>query len=203
MPVSFTSVAYFYCKHGDAARDSCDGIFRAILAQLLVQNEDIVPYFNSHLLALTRDPLKSEGLGSLVEAVLGVLGLVYLVIDGLDEIDRNERNRFLSTILPLVKAQLGGDEGCRARIKLFISSRGEDDIRTNLNSIGRTWRKPYEITTGDNHEDIAFYVSFRVQELQNKFGIDDLRREKISKDVCERAGGLYNPCYKLGYFYHC
>ena len=195
MPVSFTSVAYFYCKHGDAARDSCNGIFQAILAQLLVQNEDIVPYFNSHLLALTRDPLKSEGLGSLVEAVLGVLGLVYLVIDGLDEIDRSERNKFFSIILPLVKARFGGDEGCRARVKLFISSRGEDDIRTNLNSIGRTWRKSYEITAGDNHEDIAFYVSFRAQELQNKFGIDDLRREEISKDVCERAGGAYVLCY--------
>ena len=198
MPVSSISVAYFYCKHGDAARDSCSGMFRAILAQLLVQNEDIVPYFNSHLLALTSDPLKSEGLGSLVEAVLGVLGLVYIVIDGLDEIDRSERNEFFNIMLPLVKAQISRDEGCRARIKLFISSRGEDDISMNLNSIGRTWRKPYKISGDDNHEDIAFYASFRTQELQNKFGIEDLRREEILNEVCKRAGGAYDHCHIFG-----
>ena len=193
MPVPSASVAYFYCKHGDATRDSSDGIFRAILAQLLVQNEDIVPYFNNHRLALTNDPLKSDGLRSLVEAVLGVLGRVYLVIDGLDEIDRSERNEFFNIILPLMKSQISGDAGCRARIKLFISSRGEGDIRTNLNSLGRTWRKSYEITGGDNHEDIGFYISFRAQELQNRFGVDDLRREEISKDVCKRVGGSHDP----------
>ena len=127
--VPSTSVAYFYCKHGDIARESCNGIFRAILAQLLEQNSEIVPYFNSHQLALTHDPLKSEGLKSLVRTVFRVLNLVYLVIDGLDEIDRKERKQFLSIILPLVKAQHKEDTGCR--IKLFISSRGEDDIRIN------------------------------------------------------------------------
>lgn len=180
------SVAYFYCKGGDTTRDSCDAIFRAILAQLLAQNSDIVPYFNSHHLALTHDPLKSEGLKSLVRAILTVLGVVYLVIDGLDEIDRSQRAEFFGVILPLLKSQLND---ARYRIKLFLSSRGEEDIRTNLHSIGRILRKSYEITSDDNHTDIACYVSYRAQELQRKFRLDDFRTVQITKDVCQRAGG--------------
>ena len=190
--LSSLSVAYFYCKQGDASRDTCGGIFRAILAQLLEQNLDIVPYFNTHKLALTHDPLKSSGLRSLVETVFKVLDLVYLVIDGLDEIDRRERAEFFGIILPLLKSQLNKDVGYR--MKLFISSRREDDIEANLSSIGRTRRKSYEITGGDNHKDIVLYVSLRVQELQKKFGFDDTRREEISRDVCSRAGGAYYIC---------
>ena len=189
------SVAYFYCKHGDSTRDSCDAIFRGILAQLLVQNPDIVPYFNSHKLALIHDPLKSNGLKSLVNTVFKVLGVVYLVIDGLDEVDRSERKKFFRLILPLLNSgdsRVGDDGGYR--IKLFISSRGEDYIRKAVHSFVRTWRKSYEITGDDNHRDIAFYVSSRVRELQEKFGLDDSRREEIFKKACSRAGGGYG-CY--------
>ena len=189
--MSFISVAYFYCKDGDTARDSCDGICRAILAQLLEQNSDIIPYFNSHQLALAHDPLRSAGLKALVETIFGVLSLVYLVIDGLDEIDRSERKEFFNIILPLVKSQLRLNEDVGCRIKLFISSRGEDDIRTNRDSIGRTWRKSYGITRDDNHKDIASYVSQRAQELRNKFRLEQSRREEIYKSVCSRAGGAF------------
>ena len=190
---SSISVAYFYCKHGDGTRDSCDAVFRGILAQLLAQNPDIIPYFSLHQLELIRDPLKSDGLRSLVKTIFEVLDLVYLVVDGLDEIGQGEREKFFSFIVPLVRSQLGGDTG--DNIKLFISSRGEDDIRKSIYSIGRTSRKSYEIAGGDNCDDIAFYVFLRVQELQNKFGFDNSRREEISRQVCGRAGGAYSHCH--------
>ena len=158
-----------------------------------MQNSDIVPYFNSHQEALIHDPLKSDGLKSLVHTIFKVLGLVYLVIDGLDEIDRSERAKFFLFILPLVKPQdsrVSSDTGYR--VKVFISSRGEDDIRKCINSVGGTLRKSYEISKDDNYRDIAFYVSLRTRELQNKFRFDYLRREKISNDICERAGGAYD-----------
>ena len=161
-----------------------------------MQNPDIVPYFNSHREALIHDPLKSNGLKSLVGTIFKVLGLVYLVIDGLDEIDRSEREKFFLLILPLVKSRDSrecGDAGYR--VKLFMSSRGEDDIRKCINPIAGALRKSYEISRGDNRKDIACYVSFRTRELQKKFRLDHLRREKISKDVCERAGGAYDWCH--------
>ena len=142
------------------------------------------------------DPLKSDGLKSLVNTIFKVLDSVYLVIDGLDEIDRSEREKFFRLILPLVNlgtSRVDGTTECR--IKLFISSRGEDDIAKSLNSIGRIWRKSYEITGDDNQRDIAFYVSLRVRELQGTFGLDDLRREEVFKEVCSRAGGAYNCCH--------
>ena len=185
-------MAYFYCKHGDSTRDSCDAIFRGILAQLVEQNADIVPYFNSHQEALIHDPLKSSGLKSSVNIVFQVLDLVYLVIDGLDEIDRSEREKFFHLILPLVKPRVRGDTGYK--VKIFISSRGEDDIRKCLKSARGNLRKSYEITRDDNHRDIAFYVSLRTKELQNRFRFDHLRGEKIAKDVCDRAGGAYDYC---------
>ena len=115
------------------------------------------------------------------------------MVDSLDEIDRSEREKFFSFIVPLVRSQLGGDTGYK--IKLFISSRGEDDIRKSIYSIGSTSRKSYEIAGGDNRHDIAFYVSLRVQELQNEFGFDNSRREEINRQVCERTGGAYSYCH--------
>ena len=158
-----------------------------------MQNPDTVPYFNLHQLALIHDPLKSDGLRSLVKTIFEVLDLVYLVVDGLDEIGQSEREKFFSFIVPLVRSQPGGDTGYK--IKLFLSSRGEDDIRKHLSSIRHTSRKSYEIAGGDNCDDIAFYVSLRVQELQNEFGFDNSRREEISQQVCGRAGGAYNYCH--------
>ena len=158
-----------------------------------MQNSDIVPYFNRHKVALIHDPLKSTGLRSLVNTVFRVLDFVYLVIDGLDEIDRSEREKFFRLILPLVNfrdSRVDGDRGCR--VKLFISSRGEDDIRKSVNYIRRGLRKSYEISGDDNRRDIAFYVSVRAQELQTKFRLDHFRMGMISKQVCERAGGAYD-----------
>ena len=191
--MSSHSVAYFYCKEGDASRDTCDGIFRAILAQLLEQNSDVVPYFNSQLLSSTHDPLKRAGLKALVKKLFEVLNLIYLVIDGLDEIDRSERAEFFDIILPFLKSQRNGDGG--RKIKIFISSRREDDIETNIYSIGSARRKSYEITKVDNRSDIGLYVSCKVQKLQKKFRLDHSRREEISKDVCSRAGGSYDQCH--------
>ena len=111
------------------------------------------------------------------------------MVDGLDEIDRSEREKFFHLILPLVESRVDSDT--RYRIKIFISSRGEDDIKKSLDFVGRIRRKSYEITGDDNHRDIAFYVSLRAQELQKKFGLSDLRRKEISKDVRSRAGGVY------------
>ena len=155
-----------------------------------MQNSDIVPYFNNHQVALVHDPLKSDGLRSLVTAIFEVLDFIYLVVDGLDEIDRSERERFFRLILPLVKShdsQVDGDT--EYRVKLFISSRGEDDIRKSLDSIGRTSRKYCEISRDDNRKDVSLYVSVRTQELQNRFRLDHSRIGEISKHICERAGG--------------
>ena len=158
-----------------------------------MQNSDIVPYFNSHQVSLVHDPLKSDGLRSLATTIFKVLDFIYLVVDGLDEIDRSEREKFFRLILPLVKSRdLQVDGDTEYRVKLFISSRGEDDIRKSLDSIGRASRKYYEISRDDNHRDIAFYVSVRTRELQNQFRLDDDRVGEISKHICEKAGGAYN-----------
>ena len=165
-----------------------------------MQNSDILPYFNRHKVALIHDPLKSSGLKSLFSTVLKVLDLVYLVIDGVDEIDRIEREKFFHSILPLVNSRDSRMDGdTRYRVKLFISSRGEDDIRKSVNSIRRASRKSYEISRNDNRRDIAFYVTVRTQELQTKFRLDHFRRGEIAKQVCERAGGAYDyrPVYGL------
>ena len=164
-----------------------------------MQNSDIVPYFNSNQVSLVHDPLKSDGLRSLATTIFKVLDFTYLVVDGLDEIDRSEREKFFRLILPLVKSRdLQVDGDTEYRVKLFISSRGEDDIRKSLDSIGRASRKYYEISRDDNHKDVSSYVSVRTRELQNKFRLEDDRVGGISKNICERAGGAYNHCYISG-----
>ena len=136
------------------------------------------------------DPLKSDGLRSLATTIFKVLDFIYLVVDGLDEIDRSEREKFFHLILPLVKPRdFRVDHDTGYKVKLLISSKPEEDIRKSLNSIRRNSRNYYEISRDDNHKDIAFYVSVRTLELQNKFRFDHARRRKISKHICERAGG--------------
>jgi hypothetical protein len=59
--------------------------------------------------------------------------------------------------------------------------------------VGQRRLKSCEVTENDNHEDTASYVSVRVQELQEKFGLDDSRRDGIARDICSRAGGKGRP----------
>ena len=158
-----------------------------------MQNPDIVPYLFSHQVALIHDPLKSDGLRSLVTTIFKVLDFIYLVIDGLDEIDRSEREKFFHFILPLVRPRNPRvDDQTGYRAKLFISSRSVDDIEKSVNSIRRASRESYEITRNDNRRDIASYVSVRAQELQIMFRLGHVRSREISEQICERAGGAYD-----------
>ena len=87
-----STVAFFYCKHGDGERNSFIGVARSILAQIHVQNPHLLPYFHEQAsisgdAMLTSTSVAKEMLGIAIESC----EKLYIIIDGVDECKPKER----------------------------------------------------------------------------------------------------------------
>lgn len=172
------SFAYFYCQEVE----TCDGVLRAILTQLLEQNKYILPYLEGARVSSSQRLLQSgKLLHSILETVLEACGQVYLIIDGVDEMELDERQKLLSALLPFLRAS--PDKSCS--LKIFISSRNEKDIKEGLGSKC----KSYGITKEDNKRDITSYITIRVLKIQNMLQLEDSYVQEIITTLCEYADG--------------
>lgn len=84
------SVLSVFLKHGNRIHkeNSCAGIMRTLIYQLLLQNQHILPYMNQTYESSNYvSPTSREGLESFLQVMLENTGAVYLVIDGLDELE--------------------------------------------------------------------------------------------------------------------
>ncbi|KAK4158351.1 hypothetical protein C8A00DRAFT_28632 [Chaetomidium leptoderma] len=86
------SVAYFYFAYGDSQRNNFLGMARAILSQLLAQNEALLDCYNSVMaVSCAHGHLSSQQESEkLLETALKSRK-TYIVLDGLDECPRDQR----------------------------------------------------------------------------------------------------------------
>lgn len=151
-------VAYFHCKYGDEKRNSMESITRSILAQVLDQNPDLLPYL--HEKAHMNVSLASSAVAAqILSMALRSCERVFLVIDGLDECGRPARKNIAATILRMVnEAPEVGSIRC-----LFVSQ--EDDAAAEYFldipsiKIGRR-----------NLDDILKFAGAWQETIQTKFG---------------------------------
>ncbi|BCS05869.1 hypothetical protein ALUC_10250S [Aspergillus luchuensis] len=172
------SVAYFYCKHGDEKRTSVESVTRSILAQLLVLNPDLLPYF--HDKAQTGVSLASpKDSEQILGTSLRSFERVYLVLDGLDECGRDARGAIARRFRKMVDLEIKvGSIRC-----LFISQ--DDGVAA------ADFHKIPSIKIGNqNNEDIENFVGQWQQQLVTKFGpFSQLSR--LKKIISNRAKGLF------------
>ena len=176
------SAIYFYCKHLDEQRNTFIALARAVLAQLLNQNKDLVSYLYDKYVESGSISLVSAQLSrELLDTALKSLTKVYIIIDGLDECQRNERKSILSFFTSIIEStQPGFLRG------LFVSQ-DEDDIRQSLQRASLV-----RLTEDDNRQDIQIFAGWWAERIRQKFDLSQEHGWYIRNVVCDGAEGGYN-----------
>lgn len=167
-----TAVAYFYCDKNQEQRRKPDVILRTFIKQLAINVSDGGALHKT--LVCRYKGIKSEGFSSnsipltdcgdlLVEMASGYEE-VFLLLDALDETDDETRDEFLDVVESLVSKV--------TRLKVFISSRRDSDIKTRLENEANIG-----IEKENNHEDITQFVRYTLEENERK------RRNPFSADL--------------------
>jgi hypothetical protein len=175
------TVVYFYCKYGDQARNSFISAARSILAQLLKQHPELLPYFHERSSMSGDVELKSVPVAKeMLQAALNSCQKTYVVIDGVDECGRDDRQEIAEsfrTIVDSLPTTTIGSVRC-----LFISQ--DDGIAR------RDFKDLPTITIIDeNQQDIKEFASVWHQRLEEKFGPLRSNNCYISKIITARAQG--------------
>jgi hypothetical protein len=181
-PSHAATLGFFYCKHKDAQRSTFNAVARGILAQLLRQNEDLLPYLFEKASMSGEVVLESPALTKeLLETALKSSEIVYIVLDGLDECDPQEKKAIISWFQS-VATSLSETEFDSIRC-LFISQ-DDGEIGKLLSKVPAISIKP-----DDTRVDIEAYAAIWSKKIQDKFDLFDDRREAILLTVAERANG--------------
>ena len=176
------SVAFFYCKHKNTSGNTFITVARAILAQLLRQNEDLLPFLYERQASSMEVVLESPRiLAEILEVVCRSMEKAFIVVDGLDECEEDERKKILSWLKPTVESTHKENPGC---LRALFTSRDEGDIKRLLSKV--TMKR---VEGQDNYRDIQSYADAWSLRIQRKFGLSDLGKVEISLKVSRKAQG--------------
>ncbi|KAF7918225.1 uncharacterized protein EAE98_009837 [Botrytis deweyae] len=185
MKNSSSSTIFFYCKYDDKQRDTFLAVARAMLSQLLKQNEILLPYLyseciNSHSVSLVSHEMCTKLLEVCFETV-SKSERTYLIIDGLDECEPLQRRILLSTLVSIVQKTL-----YPGMLRLLIVSQNEPDIKRQLRQCS-----DLRLSSSCNRCDIEVYSRVWAEKIQQKFVVSDDTKTHIIKAVSEGADGMF------------
>ncbi|KAF7947217.1 uncharacterized protein EAE97_004466 [Botrytis byssoidea] len=185
MKNSSSSTIFFYCKYDDKQRDTFIAVARAMLSQLLKQNEVLLPYLyseciNSHSVSLASHEMCTKLLEVCFETV-SKYERTYLIIDGLDECEPVQRRLLLSTLVSIVQKTL-----YPGMLRLLIVSQNEPDIKRQLRQCSDV-----RLSSSCNRSDIEVYSRVWAEKIQQKFFVSDDTKTHIIKAVSEGADGMF------------
>ncbi|KAF6218628.1 hypothetical protein HO133_005979 [Letharia lupina] len=177
--LSESEVIYFYCRYDDPLKTSFNGIVRCLIAQLLALNPTCSQYLYDEIIGrVNRHP---DSANDLCTEMLQKIALhheqLFIGIDGLDECQEPERRQTLLMIHNLLKASK-----TKRNIRVFLTSRKEQDIGISLRSASRLDIRPYHLD-----KDIKDYVRVRALDLSKKFSIALERQRTIIADIARRS----------------
>ncbi len=181
LKLSHVSTVYFYCNYQDEQRKSFLGLARALISQLLSQNDTLLPFLHDKRIASGQVALKSSQLSiEILGTCLKSMPKTYIIIDGLDECDMSERNSILSFFAGIIE----GDD-IPGRLRALFVSQDENDIRTSLRAATLL-----RLTDVHNRNDIDQYATEWVAKIEKRFGLPHATVDYIKTAVCEGSEGM-------------
>jgi hypothetical protein len=178
-------VLFFYCRHEDKDRNSFVALARAMVGQIIVQNNSLLPYVYEMAAQSGEKPLGTLKLTKeILENCLMSLDEVYIVIDGLDECPPAEKKSIASWFQNVVDS-VSEDGGGRMRC-LFLSQNDKETSRLfkGLPSV--------LIRSADLVGDIKTFCKTEGEKIKEKFVLSDPETEKIVQKVSQEAKGRYS-----------
>ncbi|KAF1984564.1 hypothetical protein K402DRAFT_336237 [Aulographum hederae CBS 113979] len=185
--------SYFYCNDADPQRMDSLSILKGLLAQMVIQEPKLIPYFYSKA--------KSSGQGTLIahqltQSLLRIsckrMHKQFIVIDGLDECPREERRVLLSFLSEIVE-EIENDEP--GKLRVLIVSRDEMDIREIFSKLSHTRAnfvvEQFALRQKDNKDEIESFVNRRTDIIQAKFRLCDEEADCIKRLTLARTDGMF------------
>ena len=174
------ALLYFYCDRSDSARRDPTTIFQSLVRQLSFRlANSTLPSSVVDLYEIKRregfasDQLTIEESVNLFRSLSVLLTELTIVIDALDEC-------YLSSRLQIVEILSNEIARSTSRLKIFISSRPDRDIKHRFAA-----ELKLEINVSQNFSDIVTYIHWRVHEKKPLSWGDQVDRN-LEEHICQK-----------------
>src|SRR3569833_70346 len=178
------SVVYFYFKHRDPSKRSMIAMLRAIVSQLVDQDNLLLEHLHRKWANLG-DPREFSNVLFLKELTLDCLASqqrVWLILDGLDECD-GASGAMLQWLQDL--NQLSSSASGEARVRLLFAGQRDGNIDERLLSCPEV-----RLVGIDSHSrDIEEYTKVRAVQLRERFLLDSADEEKAVQRIKDSSKG--------------
>lgn len=184
-----SSTCFFYCHDEDPLSCTAVGVIKAIVDQLLVKNQHLLPSSYTRRNSGGEAVLRSLALATkLLEDFCLTLSKTFIVIDGLDECSPPERKQLLDALLAIVS---DCDLIQAGKVRLLIVSQDFFDIRRSYLGSGTTKLTPkiVPISDKDNKQDIGVYVKTWVDKIARKYDLPTDVTEHLANLTMANAKG--------------
>jgi Cdc6-like AAA superfamily ATPase len=166
-------IAYFYCNRNEATRREPKNIMRSFVKQLSISPDNdaiqtalVRIYRQKEDKGFASNELTFEESRDMLLELVQTYSRTVMVLDALDEtlVDRGLRIKLINAFNDLIQGS--------QKLKIFISSRRDDDIRFQLEK-----KSNIGIEATDNQDDISKYVMEKINQARA------LRHTPISEDL--------------------
>ena len=184
------ALIYFYCKRDEPDRQDPTKIMQSLVRQLSVQLPgNGVPkpvsdeYEKREEYAFSSRHLSFQECQKLIVSLLDIYPQTTIAIDALDEIDRKSRKPFLEALSTIAQAS-------RNLVKIFVSSRDDDDIILQLEAVPNLY-----VDAADNAGDIERFIHREInssidRRMLLRGEVDDQLKMQIISALNEKADGM-------------
>ena len=188
---SKTPLLFFYFKHHEETKKSMDGMLRALLVQLLYQDDTLIEYFYQKCCSTSTSELMTlSTLKELAQESLKSQHRCLIVLDGLDECGDGQNTRheeskgiiewFGNSVIPTSHSE----GGC---IRLFLAGQRDGVLDQHLS----TYPGIKLDTTNAHLRDIQDYAVSRTSEIRERFSLNHDNQAEIIKRVTAASKGEY------------
>ena len=184
------ALAYFYCDRNEPVRQDPEVILSALVKQLsFLQLDDplqplvVDEYEKREKSAPPAHALENDASRDLLIKLADIYPQTTIIIDALDEVDSKKRDGFIQSLQGLIQKSTG-------LVKLFISSRNEDDIKLQFEHVNNHY-----ISADDNVQDIERFIDIEIENrVQRRTllrgNVSDNLKLRISSSLKEKAQGM-------------
>ena len=179
----YDGFAFFYCNHNEQNRIELKSILLTLLRQLSTvaacpssMRDDLriaCQAANKENSSLSLDSCRDQ-----IKKSVNLYPQTVLVLDALDECGYHTRRDLIKFFADLVSE-------CEKTLKVFISSRPDDEFRAKLPHLVN-----FNLHHNDNKDDIKRFLNVKLDELESERDVFKQRRIVIINELLEKSGGM-------------
>ncbi|CAI6332799.1 unnamed protein product [Periconia digitata] len=180
-------ICFFYCRSTDVDHHAFVRIARAMLSQLMVNNNQLTQLLYDHVTKSSEAMLSSESAAqSLLQTAFNSCDKsqkIYIIIDGLDECNRDERKMITTWFKTQVQNIPSTDLGM---IRCLFVSQDDGYARKDLSDCASI-----KLTPEDTRQDIDSFCKMWQTQIAEKFKPFNLQAHDIATIVASRSQGMF------------